>query len=306
MENATFVSSHDTKVNVKKEKQCYHCKRNDHHRSLWPNLFNGTNGMISQEVQDDAPEEIPVAEEGLLSAGENVIMKTALVEAMDSEHLHSEVTRIMMDSGGSRTYVTEDMVKKLKLEIRGSNKLSVNEFFVTKPLELRSPIVKLVLKSKYGNTFTVIANVVKKISGRFTRHPINLKDELMVQRKYRFADTLPTVTESCTIGVLIGQDYYDEIMSSEKTRIQDGLFVQKSKFGWMISGRAKNSEHTTTENNFFVMTLSSSNILPEMQQFTAADDSLPTTPNIDEFWKLKTIFIAPREIKKDVDDETIM
>jgi len=62
-------------------------------------------------------------EVSMLSAGEQVIMQTALVEAMDIEQSRSETTRIMMDTGSQRTYVTEDIVKKLGLQPEGTDKL---------------------------------------------------------------------------------------------------------------------------------------------------------------------------------------
>ena len=106
--------------------------------------------------------------------------------------------------------------------------------------------------------------------------------------------------------VLIGNDYYNEVMTGETTKIQEGLFAMKSKFGWIISGRTKTTENINVDNNLFAMAHSSSHILQEMQHFTATDDSLPTIPNIDEFWKLETIGIAPSELYKNVDNQIIM
>ena len=46
----------------------------------------------------------------MLSAEEHVVIQTALVEAMSIDRLASEVTRVLMDMGSSRTYITEDIV----------------------------------------------------------------------------------------------------------------------------------------------------------------------------------------------------
>ena len=55
--------------------------------------------------------------------------------------------------------------------------------------------------------------------------------------KYELADTLPKHTESSSIGILIGNDYYNDIMSTERVKIHEGLYIIKSKFGSMIKGR---------------------------------------------------------------------
>ena len=49
----------------------------------------------------------------MLSAEEYVIMQTALVEAMLTNHLASEVTWALMNTLSSKTYIIEKAVKKL-------------------------------------------------------------------------------------------------------------------------------------------------------------------------------------------------
>ena len=53
----------------------------------------------------------------------------------------------------------------------------------------------------------------------------------------------------------------------------------------------------------FVMTHSSTQVLPELQHFSNTDDSMLTPPNIVGFWKLET-GITPQEEKEH--DETVM
>ena len=69
--------------------------------------------------------------------------------------------------------------------------------------------------------------------------PIKLNNQLTIQRRFKLADTLPKQTETSTIGLLIGSDYYNELISPERVEIQKGLYAIKSKFGWIISGKTK-------------------------------------------------------------------
>ena len=106
----------------------------------------------------------------------------------------------------------------------------------------------------------------------------------MIQRKYEQADTLPETMESSTLGLLIGNDYYNDVMSSEKVKIEEGLYIIKSKFGWVISGRTTNQRNERQQENImFIMTHSSSDILPTMHSLTSVETTLHAPPAIDEF-----------------------
>lgn len=284
----------------RREIQCYYCKKTSHHRSLCPSRFKqrepkttkNDNGMIAN---DDQEEGALIEEEGLLSAGENVIMQTALIEVLDQEETHAETTRVLMDTGSSRTYITEELVDKLKLKPESENRLTVYTFGGNKPKEMTSPVVSLVLKSKDGNTVKVKANVVPKICTQISRHPVKLKDKMKFQRTFKLADTLPNGRETSTIDILIGSDYYNDIMTGERKVIREGLFALNSKFGWVISGRTRTNTEKPTESSLFVMTHTSSSIPSDIHEFTETDKPLPLPPNLEDFWNLETIGIKPDE-----------
>ena len=88
----------------------------------------------------------------MLAAGEQVIMQTVLMEAMDPDKSTSESTRIMMDTGGQTTYVTEEIAKKLQLRNEDTKRISVFTFGANKPGEDVSPRVSLMFKSNEGNS----------------------------------------------------------------------------------------------------------------------------------------------------------
>ena len=108
---------------------------------------------------------------------------------------------------------------------------------------------------------------------------------------------------------------YDDIMSSEKVKIEEGLYIIKSKFGWVISRRTTNQRNERYQDNImFIMKHSSSNILYTMHSLTSVElnktndlilnftpenvtqhsrITLHAPPDINEFWMLETIGITP-------------
>ena len=78
--------------------------------------------------------------------------------------------------------------------------------------------------------------------GDMQRLPFHLRYRFIIQKIVQLVDTLPQQTEFSTIDVLIGSDYYNEVMSSVKVEVQEGLYFIKSKLGWIISGNTKKKE----------------------------------------------------------------
>ena len=90
-------------VKCKVEKPCYHCKeKENHHRSLCPKLFKEkkplSNSIFTANTTSPLVEDCSKGQ-SILTAGEQVIMKTTLIEAMDLDQSKSEITRVLMDTG---------------------------------------------------------------------------------------------------------------------------------------------------------------------------------------------------------------
>ena len=121
-------------------------------------------------------------------------------------------------------------------------------FGASKPREITTPIVTMLLKSKKGNKISIKTSVVPEISGNVQREPVKIENQFKIVRKYELADILPEHTESSSTWILTGNDYYNHIMSTERMKTQEGLHIIKSKFSWMISGRTKTKEGNKNEN----------------------------------------------------------
>ena len=64
-------------------------------------------------VQD----EVVYTENSLISSGEMVLMQTAKTDIKNPESDIKQETRILLDSGSQRTYITESLAKKLNLKL---------------------------------------------------------------------------------------------------------------------------------------------------------------------------------------------
>ena len=54
-------------------------------------------------------------------------------------------------------------------------------------------------------------------------------------------DNLPNHASAFNIDILIGNDYYDDIIKSENIEVEQRLYLVNSTLGWIFSGRVKGS-----------------------------------------------------------------
>jgi hypothetical protein len=87
------------------------------------------------------------------------------------------------------------------------------------------------MKLADGNFMTIDANVVPKITGTVLKWPVKIEKYQnweYLWSKFSIADTLPVVKETSTIELLIGNDYYLDIILPEKFELQPGLYLRGS------------------------------------------------------------------------------
>ena len=279
-------------------KDCYYCHQaNNHHRSLCPQKFNPTREFMKESVhlveENSQEEESDITENVLLSSGESVLMQTAKTKVNNPITNSQQTVRLLLDTGSQRTYVTESLAKSLNLKMGEPNDITLVTFGSKKPQRIKSPSTTIGITLRNGSTLQINANVIPSITGTVFRGPIHLGslqkgDKFLDQ--FDLADTLPHQRESSTIDILVGNDYYLDLLLSRKVEVQPGLYLLESKLGWLLSGRTSNNDIKRQESSLLVLTYGT-DIERETDIFTSADKSLPVKPDLDNFWNLETIGI---------------
>ena len=90
----------------------------------------------------------PETESSLLVSGEQVLMQTALADTVNLATSKKLSTRLLLDCGSQRTYISEDLVHKLQLKPSNTEILTVFTFGSTKPKKLKTTLVELGMKLK--------------------------------------------------------------------------------------------------------------------------------------------------------------
>ena len=90
--------------------------------------------------------------------------------------------------------------------------------------------------------------------------------------------------------MLIGNDYYLDLVLSQRIEVAPGLYMLSSKLGWIPSGRTKEIEHDEDDVNMLILTYGTDMVKNNV--FTSLDDSIPTKPDLEYFWKLEAIGVS--------------
>lgn len=82
-------------------------------------------------------------------------------------------------------------------------------------------------------------SVVPNITGRVSCGPLNHEDEVFLKSEgweAKLTDTLPINYESSPIEMLIGNDYYFELLFTRKMELGPGLSFFQLRLGWILGG----------------------------------------------------------------------
>ena len=165
------------------------------------------------------------AEEATVVGGSHVLMQTATATISDTSGNQSMSIRMILDSGSQRIYITEKLAKNLKLKLSPIEKVTVATFGSDKVKLIKYRPTKLQLSLRDGSLMPVEASVVPHITGKLSRIPLNTEDLTFLKNEGwepKLADSLPTDSELTSVDLLIGNDYYFDLLMPKKMEFGGG------------------------------------------------------------------------------------
>ena len=297
----------------KKQRICAHCGKSNHHRSLCFKLFSANEDKLPesglQAVGMKGHVEKSKTEEATAPCGNQVLMQTATATVRNTPGNKSIPIRIILDSGSQRTYITEKLAESLQLKLCPPESVRVVTFGSDKPKQIKYRPTELQLTLKDGSLARIEASVVPHITGKISRVPLNSEDITFLKDEGwepKLADTLPTDSEDASIEMLIGNDYYFDLLLPRKMELGDGLSLFQSKLGWILGGRYLATTELISVPSLLVSTIgiAPTGMKASTHMLSNADSSLVDKPNLDIFWNLESIGIVDLPSTSD-DDQAL-
>lgn len=274
------LRSGHTSSQCKRNTVCIHCNEdNAHHRSLCPRKFRLqlSNAHLSEESVTHKSDvsvtnaDLPVQSTEIcdmangnmfITSGEMVLMQTTKTEVMNVSSSLKYNIRLVFDSGSQRTYVSKSLTYKLKLKAEREEEIKLVTFNNETPKVVKTYCTNLSIKLNNGKYFNMNANTVPVISGSVKRKKMDMSSLYHVPnfvKDVELADHITTHSESSAIDLLIGNDYYLDLILGQRVEIQPGLYLLAPKMGWIISGRTKEIERKESEPSLLILSNKSVN-----------------------------------------------
>ena len=99
---------------------------------------------------------------------------------------------------------------------------------------------EILMLLKDGTLFKMKVNIVPRISGTISRMAVSAGKLKKVVNAFDLADSIPYEEESSTIDILLGNDYYLDLVmctGEQRKEISPRLYLILSKLGWILTGR---------------------------------------------------------------------
>ena len=183
-------------------------------------------------------------------------------------------------------------MRKLALKPVGVDHLSVATFAAAKPTTIKSPRVEVGLHLRYNTLLRITANAVPDVTGPL--HRTAAPELSSLQQHLELADSLPPAGgENVVIDMLIGNDYYLDVVTNERLCIANSsVYLLSSKLGWILSGRSTGSHSSASTGQ--TCTMLTMNTVPSrcLNHAAQEDISILTASYPDQFWQLETLGIT--------------
>ena len=292
------------------KRACHHCgKRDGHNRCLCPERFSvkHADSLLVSKQNSDFTDKLELSStnngtsnndhspqqsnetkftQSLLATGEKVLLQTAIV-SIQGENGQVVRARVLLDSASQRTFMTNQLAQTLKLSIKHKECLSVSTFGASKAANIDTYVINFKVFTNDGSDLTLSANVLKQITGSIQRNPLLQKDLefLKLFPSNKLADAIPSTSKSVAVDLLIGSDYFWDIVSGDKVTLPSGMFMVPSKLGYIITGKCFDDQQRSQDNQSHAFL-----VTPEINHIMCTiNTSGVNNPRLEDLWCLEAV-----------------
>ena len=192
-----------------------------------------------------------------------VALQTARVEAVGPAG--KECVKMLLDSGSNQSFITKRLATKLGCKSTGEQDTQIVTFGGTEKCHKSMKMVSVTLK-KTGNTSSGVKLCMAQIDT--ICGPVNAgltldEGELDHLMDVELADPPEQWRECQEVDILLGMDFYQDVMTGRTRRNHSGLIAMESIFGWILGGRVSATEDENRQ-VFFVRTQNASEDLEQI------------------------------------------
>jgi len=230
--------------------------------------------------------QLPVSTKCIASQlSSSILLSTAVIYIYDSNN-QAYPCRALLDSGSQMNFITKELADKLQLEERS---LAVSVSGVMEGVIHSRRAVTVCIKSRFNNFREKIECVVlPTITQRLPQRVIPIQN-VAIPKNIKLAD--PNFNIPATIDMLIGAEVFWKILCAGQIKQSKSQpILQKTHFGWVISGPIADADARSIQaNNFHVALLDDLNYL--LKRFWEVEHTIAASPLSEEEKTCERIFL---------------
>ena len=190
-----------------------------------------------------------------------------------------------MDAGSQRSYLSNELKIRLKLIPLKQETLTMNTFGMEEFNKRKCDVIKVRLLTKQGKEVEITALSYHAICSPL-QIPIRLQQYPHLQ-ELDLADTSASKHLSYKVDLLIGSDFYWDVVTGDIMCGNKGPTAMSSKFGWLLSGPVNAGNNAV---NFAVSNL----VVEGVDSFSEQHGDQDLRDNLCRFWETESIGIAEK------------
>ena len=208
------------------------------------------------------------------------LLKTAIATVEFQEK--AATAHILFEEGSQRSFITEELAKKLNLAPDKTETLHLSVFGGDQTKVKKFDVATVNLRTDNGQTIPIRVVVIPVIALPQRNHVTTATHDLPYLKVLKLAHPV-TSDEQFTITLLIGADHYWDVVEDNIIR-GSGPTAAKSKIGYLLSGPTVTSSSTLELN----ATVLKAVVATEREEET-----------LERFWNLESIGILPNKIEEE-------
>ena len=188
--------------------------------------------------------------------------------------------KVILDSGSQRSYITQELKRRMVLKSQGKKSMSIVTFGSTVKKQQACDIVEIGLQTLEGSNLILSLLAVPFICGDVSAAPISF-----CRNHYEHLSNLElAVPDEGEPQILIGLDHYWIIVSGEVIQADSGPVAMYTKFGWVLSGPVSCLVHD-----------SSTSLVTHVLKVETGPTNRELDKKLRSFWELESLGILDTE-----------
>ena len=200
-----------------------------------------------------------------------------------------KIARCLLDGGSQRSFIHENLVKSLNLPVIRQETLTIHTFGSTDPTMSQRNTVRVTLQNVWDNQQRIEIEAIEtpQVCSAVMKVPGDQIQRELKKKGLQLAD-FPDNDDDPELSILIGADYYWQVVSGRVERITETLVALESTFGWSVQGP-----------------VSMSSVAEATCMFIPVEEDTLVSKQLCAFWEIESLGITSEKTQNPAEEEAL-